>query len=260
MKLDALRAWANLGLVIWQIVVSGLAGGKIGEISGRYPTYVVPADYAFIIWSLIFALSTAYAVYQFLPSQRNNRLLQDIGWLTAAAFLGNSIWITVFQKEMLATSAVVIAGILLSLVAVLTRIYRHIEELGVWESRLVYTTFSIFGGWITVAAVANITLVLVALGWDGFGIDAATWGVLILLVTGVLGAVVTYVLRGNAPYGLTIVWALTAVAVNQATGSVSTSSNGTILTAALMALLVLATVGGSWLQQKSRLIGAANAN
>jgi predicted permease len=39
-----------------------ITGPSIGEISDRYPTYIVPAGYAFTIWSLIFALSLGYAV------------------------------------------------------------------------------------------------------------------------------------------------------------------------------------------------------
>ena len=42
----------------------------VGNVSDRYPTYVVPAGYAFSIWSVIFALSLAYAVWQALPAQR----------------------------------------------------------------------------------------------------------------------------------------------------------------------------------------------
>lgn len=49
-------------LAIAQPVVAALSqleitGPSIGEISNRYPTYIVPADYAFTIWNLIFALS-----------------------------------------------------------------------------------------------------------------------------------------------------------------------------------------------------------
>lgn len=32
---------------------------QVGSVSDRYPTYVVPAGYAFSIWGLIFALSLA---------------------------------------------------------------------------------------------------------------------------------------------------------------------------------------------------------
>jgi hypothetical protein len=40
--------------------------------------------------------------------------------------------------------------------------------------------FSVYLGWITVATVANITSWLYFVGWDGFGIPAQTWAVIML--------------------------------------------------------------------------------
>ena len=68
---------------------------------------------------------------------------------------------------------------------------------------MVYYAFSIFLGWITVATVANIAQTLTAFGWGGWGIDAQTWGVVALLLAGVVASVasaVTAAMRGNTPY------------------------------------------------------------
>ena len=238
MFLDRIRQWVNLLTAIGQIIVSAYVGRKIGEISGQYPNYVVPADYAFIIWNLIFALSLGYAVYQFLPSQAENRLLRETGWFSAAAFLANSVWMLIFSRKFITFSVFVIVAILLSLIALIVKIYRHAEKLSLWETRLVYVTFSIFFGWITVATVANTTVALVANKWDGFGVSPATWGVVMLLVIGFLCGAVVYLLRGNAAYAATVLWALFAVIVNQALGWIQTSSRQTIIAAIFAALLV----------------------
>jgi hypothetical protein len=50
----------------------------------------VPAGYAFTIWSLIFTLSLGYAVWQALPSERENPLLRRVGWLTASVMAATS--------------------------------------------------------------------------------------------------------------------------------------------------------------------------
>ena len=61
MMQDRLRQVANVVFAVGQVAavpVLQLTGSwDIGAVSNRYPTYVVPAGYAFAIWSLIFALS-----------------------------------------------------------------------------------------------------------------------------------------------------------------------------------------------------------
>ena len=42
-------------------------------------------------------------------------------------------------------------------------------------------------GWITVATIANITVFLVTLKWNGFGIPDFIWTVFILLVGMIIG-------------------------------------------------------------------------
>ncbi|HMY71512.1 MAG TPA: hypothetical protein PLQ88_06735, partial [Blastocatellia bacterium] len=60
--------------------------------------------------------------------------------------------------------------------------------------------------------------------WDGWGIPAETWGILALLAAGAIASAVTALPNGNAPFALTVIWALIAVAVNQFTQAVTTNS------------------------------------
>jgi hypothetical protein len=105
-----------------------------------------------------------------------------------------------------------------------------------------YYAFSIFLGWITAATVANIEQTLTAFGWGGWGIDAQTWGVVALLLAGVIASVATAAMRGNAPYALTVIWALIAVAVNQFSRATPASSTVVGAVAVGMALLVGTTL------------------
>jgi hypothetical protein len=107
---------------------------------------------------------------------------------------------------------------------------------------LVYVTFSLFLGWITVATVANIAQTLTAYGWDGWGVDTQTWGVVALLLAGVIASIATAAMRGNAPYALTVIWGLIAVAVNQFSRATPVSSTTVGAVAVGMALLVGTTL------------------
>jgi hypothetical protein len=240
---DKLRQALNVCFAVAQPAVAALTqleitGPSIGEISDRYPTYVVPAGYAFMIWNLIFALSLANAVWQSLPANRENPLLQRVGWLTASAMAATSVWMLVFQQSLFALSVAVMLWLLASLVGVVARAHRRAEKFSRAEAWLIYGSFSVFLGWITIATVANIAQTLTAFGWNGWGVDAQTWGVIALTLAGVIASAVTAAMRDAAPYALTVIWALIAVAVNQFSRATPASSATVGAVAVGMALLV----------------------
>ena len=74
-RTDVARQVANVLGAIFQVVAPALAGPAIGRVSAENPTFVVPGDYAFVIWTPIFFLALVYAVYQALPANRENPLL-----------------------------------------------------------------------------------------------------------------------------------------------------------------------------------------
>jgi hypothetical protein len=230
MQTDRLRQSLNLFFALAQPILGFIGsqeflGSSIGAISARYPTYVVPAGYAFTIWSLIYALSLGYGFWQFMPAQRSNPLLRKVGWFTAPALALTSVWIIVFQQLWFAMSVVIMLVLLGSLIGVIVRLPASTANFSRTEFWLVYVHFSIFLGWITIATVANIGQALTAAQWSGWGVEERTWGIIILLAAGVIAAWVTAALRGNRPYALTVIWALLAVAVKQFSSALATSSN-----------------------------------
>ena len=243
---DKIRQFANLWFAIALPLVAVLVnleitGPSIGRISARYPTYVVPAGYAFSIWNLIFALSLGYAIWQVFPAQRENPLLRRVGWLTASAFAATSIWMLVFQYSLFALSVLVILWLLASLIGVIARVYQHDQQVVPFlrsERMLVYVNFSIFLGWITIATVANIAQTITAYGWNGWGVSLEVWGLAAVAAAGVIASVVTAALKGNVPYALTTIWAFIGIAVNQFSHAVRTSSAEVGALAVGMAFLI----------------------
>lgn len=65
---------------------------------------------------------------------------------------------------------------------------------------------SVYLGWITVATVANVTAVLVDLGWAGFGISEAIWAAVVIVVAFALGLLML-AFRGDVAYVLVVIWA-----------------------------------------------------
>lgn len=216
MPSDRPRQLANMIFAVGQAAMPALTPllglPPVGGISDRYPTYVVPAGYAFTIWSLIFALSLACAVWQMLPAQRENPLLRRIGWLTAAAFAGSTLWEVVFPAGMYGVSVVLIVITLVSLAVAVGRMVGWRAPLTSAERWLVWVTCGVYLGWITVATIANVAQALLAAGVTELGLGAETWGAVMLAAGGLIACAVTLATR-NAAYPIAVIWALIAVFV-----------------------------------------------
>src|SRR5918997_2547335 len=105
---DAARQAANLAGALFQIGAPVLTNEAVGRISAENGSLVVPADYAFSIWGLIFLLCLAYAVYQALPANRESPLLRRVGPFSAGAFLFNGLWEILFPaRQFLLAQAVI---------------------------------------------------------------------------------------------------------------------------------------------------------
>src|SRR5512133_815423 len=96
---DTIRQYVNLLTVILALVVNILAsalplnGQNTGEISDRFKVYFVPAGYVFAIWGLIYIGWMVFAVYQFLPAQKESPRLRRLGYLFALSGLFNAAWL-----------------------------------------------------------------------------------------------------------------------------------------------------------------------
>ena len=94
-------------------------------------------------------------------------------------------------------------------------------------------------GWITVATIVNVTVVLYAAGWQDTGPLGAALASLVFVVAAAIA--VTIARRFNDPaYALVVVWALVAVAVKQA-GMMLVAATAWVV-AAVVALVVAYTL------------------
>ncbi len=74
--------------------------------------------------------------------------------------------------------------------------------------------FSVYLGWITVATVANVTDWLFLINWNGFGIHAMSWAVIMIVVASVVGLLMALT-RRDAAYLFVLVWSFIGIAVKQ---------------------------------------------
>lgn len=242
MNRDVVRQVVNVLSVIATIAVNGLAnalplnGMNTGEISDRFQVYFVPAGYVFSIWGLIYLGLIAFAVYQALPSQRENPRLRRVGYLFTLSGVLNIGWLFAWHYEQFALSVVLMLALLATLIAIFGRLRIGRVQPAARELWAVDIPVSIYLGWITVATIANITSFLDFINWNGFGIAPETW-TLLMFGAAVLVAAAMTLSRRNLPYLLVLVWALSGIAIKHS--GVETVATGAWVATGLVGLMAL---------------------
>jgi hypothetical protein len=220
---------SNIVAFVLTVIVNSLAGSTelIGGvttavISDANPTLITPAGYVFSIWGIIYFLLGVFVVFQALPSQKGKKYIDRIGWLFVLSSIINIVWLFLWQYNFLSLSVVLMFLLLISLILIYTRLGIGKTQAKLVEKLATQLPFSVYLGWITIATIANVSVTLVSVGWDGFGIGTEMWATLIIIVALVI-SVLVLATRRDLGYGFVIVWALIGIAVKQ-------SANQNILT------------------------------
>lgn len=245
MKNPKTLAILNLLGFILTITLNGLANGlpingkTTGELSDMYPNLFVPAGVTFAIWGVIYTMMLVFIIYQLVAAFKESsgsRSIDAIGpWFVVNA-LANASWILAWHFVLPGLSL----GIMLILLISLIKIYLNLEaiedEIPEKQQYLIYPFFSIYLGWITVATIANVTTVLVDLGWRGGAIGESIWTIVMIAIAIGMG-LYFLIFKRNFPYTLVIVWALYGIYLKRSSAEVAEA--GVILTTQVgMALCV----------------------
>jgi hypothetical protein len=226
-----LRQFLVIFTTLLTLTVNALAniipinGLNTGEISDTYfQTYFVPAGYVFSIWGIIYIGMLVYMVYQALPSQRDNpRLVRISGWFILGN-LANAVWIFLWHYLLFPLTVIAMLTLLGSLLMVYLILKETNQNAPARERWLVQLPISIYLGWITVATVANISDALYFVKWNQFGISAAAWMGIILVVVTALGWAMSLRER-DAAYLAVLLWAVAGIGVKfPAEGFVTTAT------------------------------------
>lgn len=210
---DGLRAVSVLLLAVAQAVMGQWPEWRhwqdtVPKRSAKQSVPIVPIDWAFAIWGLIFLGCAAFGVWQVLPDQLADPLLRRVGWLAAAAFALNTIWEYYVPKRDIDWGSVVIIGaalaVLLTIVVRLEAAEPH-DALTFW---LVAAPLQLLAGWISAATFVNLGSTLKL---SGVRVDRRLCLVLLLLA-GALGTSVALA-TGAAVYAAAVAWGLFGIVV-----------------------------------------------
>ena len=235
--------------VVGSFIGSGAAGGTpIQEASGgalsATATPIAPDVPAFSIWSLIYLGLVAYAVWQLLPRQSATERHRALGYWVAASLLLNAAWILSVQFNLLILSVPIIVALLVVLARAFMLALATTPS-GTADSIITDGTIGLYLGWVTIATAANVTALLVALGFTGFGLDVNGWSVAVIGVAGIVGVIVALAGRGRIAPALSLTWGLAWVAVARLAGElISVPTGVAAIIAGALVLVVTAIARG----------------
>jgi hypothetical protein len=231
---------------LFNVGINALAGAGVlfgtttGAISDLVETSVTPAGWAFSIWSVIFLGVLIFAGYQALPRTRGVRF-DALAIPFILANLLNGLWQIPWLNARFGVAAVVIVGILGSLIW----LYVRLDRLGMTtiERWVLGVPISLFLAWLSVATALNITIALVAAGWEG----SAIWPP--LLVLAIVGIGATLLSRtGDVAFAAVLVWAFAAIYA----ANVPSPGDAPALTAALGAGVLAFAFAVVWALRRGR--------
>ncbi len=186
-----------------------------GQVSDSYANLFAPAGITFSIWGVIYlllGLSTLYqlGLFQKDKSQEKTDLISKLGIYFLVTSVANISWVFAWHYNIIPLSLVLIVTILIFLLKI-ADLFKD-KDFSNREKFFLKLPYSVYLGWITVATIANVTVFLVSIGWDGFGISNVVWTILVL-IAGLLIAIFKSCKYKDIAYGLVIIWAYSGILI-----------------------------------------------
>ena len=217
-----------------------LNGITTGDVSFKYPNLFQPSGMTFSIWGIIYLLLFAFVIYQYTylgksMTLESRDLLIKINVLFAFSSLFNALWLIAWHYDRIMLSTIIMIMLLITLI--------FISKLTVGLTVLERTTFSVYLGWITVATIANVTIMLVKLGISSMD-QRAVMLTSIILIIGLVISILWIIREKDVAYGLVIVWAYIGILMRHMSTSGLNRIYPLIYITTIISLVVLVSVLG----------------
>lgn len=175
-----------------------------GEISDMYPSLFTPAGITFSIWGIIYLLLIGFILYQFKLT--DEPYFAELSLWFILSCVVNASWILVWHYLLTAASVTVMLVLLYSLINIFLLLHKNkMKSQLAWF--FVSLPFIVYLSWICVATIANVSTLLIALGWEGGVLTPQWWTIIMITIAAALGGLVAY--RFNEPsFLLVLIWAL----------------------------------------------------
>lgn len=247
----------NLGFFILMIAANAIANmmpighGTTGEISDKYPNLFTPAGITFFIWGVIYILLLIFSIYQlgvFNDQMIYRTIVELIGPWFIISCIFNIAWLLSWHYDVIWASVVIMVALLITLIIITAKISTHNVDYATGISNLTFfakltmCAFDLYLGWITVATIANISVFLVKIDWNRFGLSSQLLTIIMLIIGTVIG--VLFVAR-NQRYmsAIAVIWAYCGILIKHISPSGFNSEYPAIIAVAIIGIVaILSTI------------------
>lgn len=194
--------------VVTIVVFSGRGYSEVFGDSG-VESPMVPASFAFMIWTAIFAGALGLAAYQALPSQRRDRLMRATGWPIAAGFLATNLWLAAAAAQRAWLTVILILVIFTGLLLAQRVLARGQPSPA--QRQFVVVPISVYLGWLSVAMFANVASAASGAGPAVAVLAGAPGAVVLVIAACALAVTLLGKGIGNRWYAGAVAWALAGI-------------------------------------------------
>ena len=182
------------------------------QLSNLYPNLFTPAGITFSIWAVVYLLLLVFTIFQ--AKENGDNLVSKIGPFFIISCLLNAAWIFAWHYKFVLLSALIMLCLLLSLIFIYIRLGIGKTQVSNKVKYMAHMPFSVYLGWISIAAIANITALLVKWKWNGFGLNPVVWAIFVI----VFGTLITLLMiwnRNDIFFGAAVLWAFLGIIIKR---------------------------------------------
>lgn len=181
-----------------------------------YPNLFTPAALTFSIWGVIYLGLLGFVVWQAVDfyKQKSRGITKKIGiWflLSCAANIGRMF---ARQYQQVFLSVLIMLAFLVILIFIVNRAQVGKKIGGLWDKYLVHVPLSLYLGRISVATIANISALLVHVGWGMRGMSDIFRTNALIIIAALLALLALYK-KYNIIFALVVVRAFIGIIIKR---------------------------------------------
>lgn len=238
MKLQLLNLITYITLVVVNILALQIPffGKTPGDVSDSYYNLLTPVDVTFRIWSVIYILLGFFVIkqWQSMKEDTTPREVSSLGYLFLLTTILNIGWLLSWQSEHIALAFLFIFGLWISLIIINYRL--TMLRKASWHYRV---PFSFYLAWVCIAALANLNVLFMDLGFNFFGLTEEVWTTG-LIILGIFGTLLVLYLNQDLWFTGVLIWSYLGIYLkNQAL----TPQPSLVVYSSMFAMIFLFAVG-----------------
>lgn len=185
-------------------------GQGTGDVAHRLQVYFMPADFTFLIWSVIYLSLFTFALYQFSSRAPQEVLMHTRPWFILSCF-ANCLWIIFWHYNLFLYTLFEMLVLLVAVAMVYQDVQRYLPRPTRLQWWCIQFPASLYLAWICVATIANVSIVLDLAGWNGWNLTGPVWAATVMGVAVLLGGYFVWYKR-DIVFAAVVVWALLGIA------------------------------------------------